>query len=380
MESSLLPITDKSKLQSVRRGKLAGWSFGKVLVVNSLFCTLIAMLIWIAIPAKDSPGFVNNLVHSLAIGTLICTLILLVNGSIRRFAFLPRSTLIFAMPFVVLIGFFLGTVFARFLLQLPMGPAAHYNDRHLLFISLTFTVVVTIAIMWFFTTQSTIVELRIAKAEESERATQAQLSLLLSQIEPHMLFNTMASLRALIQTEPTKACGMLDVLIDFLRATLSHSRAPVVSLRAEFELLQNYLYLMKIRLGERLSFTLELPADIEHYVIPSLLIQPIVENAVKHGIEPSISGGQIRLKAEVVEQRLIIEVEDTGIGMNALTLLDSSIDAVPTGHGFGLQSVRARCNAITGGELTVISPRSRSLGGTRVVLKFPLSAVSKSLD
>src|SRR5574343_54562 len=120
-----------------------------------------------------------------------------------------------------------------------------------------------------------------ARAESIQRqALQAELQLLRAQIEPHMLFNTLANLQGLIAIDPARAQQMLDQLIQFLRATLSSSRTESTTLAEEFALLQAYLGLMAVRMGERLRYSFELPADLRSVRVPPMLLQPLVENAI----------------------------------------------------------------------------------------------------
>ena len=101
-----------------------------------------------------------------------------------------------------------------------------------------------------------------------------------------MLFNTLANFRALIGTDPARATHMLDSLIDYLRAKLQASRATHHSLQNEFDRLGDYLALMQVRMGPRLTCALDLPAELADQLVPTLLLQPLVENAIKHGLEP----------------------------------------------------------------------------------------------
>lgn len=365
-----------SNIVSQREGD-ARWSIAKTYLLNIVFCTVVAVCIWIAVPRENNPGFFSNFVHAQSIGNIICSLILLANCLLDYFKKIPKQVLLFVMPVIIIVGFYAGSSLARVLLGLPTKSFTYNNDRHLLIVSMVITVVVTIIINWFFTSQNTIAKLRVKTAEESERATQAQLSMLLAQIEPHMLFNTLANLRALIDSEPKRAKEMLDLLIDYLRTTLRHSRAESVLLESEFKMLENYLSLMRIRLGDRLIYTTELPDELKNCSIPSLLLQPIVENAIKHGIEPAVSGGAILIKAESANNELILTVQDTGQGIiNKEAVLPSSLDtaqqATHTDGGFGMANVRARCVAMSGGSYEVVSPLPESDRGTSVRIQIPL--------
>jgi sensor histidine kinase YesM len=173
---------------------------------------------------------------------------------------------------------------------------------------------------------------RLANAQKQQ--AESHLRLLESQLEPHMLFNTLANLRALIQTDSTKAVSMLDALNGYLRATLGASRVAEHPLSQEFSRLEDYLALMKVRMGARLQYTLDCPAHLAAQPIPALLLQPLVENAIKHGLDSVIDGGALRVQAQRVGQQLLLTVSDTGAGLSAAQFAAST--------GFGLSHVRER--------------------------------------
>jgi sensor histidine kinase YesM len=180
-----------------------------------------------------------------------------------------------------------------------------------------------------------------ARAEQIERqALQAKLQLLQAQIEPHMLFNTLANLQGLIALDPARAQQMLDQLIQFLRATLSSSRSASNTLAEEFALMDAYLGLMAVRMGSRLQYTLDLPKDLREQRVPPMLLQPLVENAIAHGLEPKVEGGHIRVKVAQDGDRLILDVCDDGRGL----------DAGPgkPGTNLGLHNTRERLKALYG--------------------------------
>jgi hypothetical protein len=182
-----------------------------------------------------------------------------------------------------------------------------------------------------------------AELEEVQRLeAQTRLKLLESQLDPHMLFNTLSNLRAMIALDPGKAQVMLDHMTDFLRASLSGSRASQHSLDQEFARLRDYLSLMQIRMGSRLQFSLELPSELRDISIPSLLLQPLVENAIKHGLEPKKAGGQLRVCAAKQNGRLQITIQDDGLGYEPTRRPDQ------LGGGFGLQQVRERLHVAYG--------------------------------
>ncbi|MGM9483957.1 sensor histidine kinase [Roseateles sp. NT4] len=200
--------------------------------------------------------------------------------------------------------------------------------------TLAFTLLIAALGTLFFVSYFSLQALKLGEAQALQQAAEARLTLLQSQLEPHMLFNTLAHLRVLIKLRPDEAQRMLDRLIDYLRATLQASRATEHALADEFERLSDYLALMQLRMGERLRVKLELPAELGSIAIPPLLLQPLVENAIKHGLEPHVDGGELRVTAARQQARLILEVADSGAGLTHATGLP--------GTGFGLSQVRER--------------------------------------
>jgi len=213
-----------------------------------------------------------------------------------------------------------------------------------------------------------------ARAETLRRqAAETQLRLLESQLEPHMLFNTLANLRVLIGLDADRAQTMLDHLIAFLRATLSASRAEQHPLKDEFARLADYLALMQVRMGARLRFEFELPEALRELPVPPLLLQPLVENAIKHGLEPHVGGGTLRVRAALQDGDLCLDVEDDGAGFDPA--------AVPAaGGGFGTVQVRDRLNVACGPrarlELSRLDLSRPAGGGTRARIRMPVPAIA----
>ncbi len=343
----------------------------RIILANLLACFAIAVLLWSVIPAFSKHTFIDVLVHSEIIGTIACALILwfrhLFMGVEGRLRFLQFV----AYPLIVLFSYVIGTLLARLLIGAPFSLQAVFGG-HAAMVSLLTTVTAALLGSLFFITREQMGRLKLRAAQEEQRAATAQLAMLRAQIEPHMLFNTLANLRALISVDPERAVSMLDRFNDFLRATLYGSDRLTQSLAHEFEILTNYLELMKIRLGSRLTYQTDLPADLAQLTVPSLLLQPVVENAIKHGIEPAVQGGQIRIRAALVAtdtgQVLELSVLDTGIGFQ------SSSDASVTGPGgFGLHSLRERLALRNHhrASVEVQSPPTGLPSGTEVVIRIP---------
>jgi LytS/YehU family sensor histidine kinase len=204
------------------------------------------------------------------------------------------------------------------------------------------------------------------RAEAAQRqAVESQLQLLRAQLDPHMMFNTLANLHALIDADPPRAQAMLEHLITFLRATLHGSRALSHTLRDEFARLHDYLALMQIRMGPRLQVEVDLPPQFASIQVPTLLLQPLVENAIKHGLESSRGKGQLTVRARQQDQHLLLDVINTGRTL-------SEEDAASNGPGFGLQSVRERLRSAYGKDIGLEMVPGPGGEGTRVTVRMPL--------
>jgi len=246
----------------------------------------------------------------------------------------------------------------------------------LLVLSLIPGVVIT---YWFYS-RETIAAKEAAVQTAQRQAAEHQLKLLESQLEPHMLFNTLANLRVLIGLDPPRAQAMLDQLISFLRATLAASRAGQHPLAAEFARLGDYLALMQVRMGDRLQTRLDLPPELAGVPVPPLLLQPLVENCIKHGLEPKVAGGRIEVSARLeagpsaVGRQLVLRVRDSGGGLAG---------TASGGTHFGMAQVRDRLAALYGGSasLTLVDldpaadtgadPTALGAGGTLATIRLP---------
>jgi sensor histidine kinase YesM len=200
---------------------------------------------------------------------------------------------------------------------------------------------------------------RLTEMESERRQMEAQLKMLQAQIEPHFLFNTLANVSSLIDSDPVLAKTLLERLNDWLRIALLRARSEQATLGDELEMLENYLQILKIRFGERLRWKVEVADDARRLVFPPMLLQPLVENAVRHGIEPKIGGGEIAIRTNNDKTTLCIEVSDSGVGLIGVE-----------GGGAGLANVRARLAALFGdaGKLLL---ESNTHGGVTATLELP---------
>ena len=278
----------------------------------------------------------------------------------------PKGLGAFALPVVGIgLGYFLGTLLADKWFGWSSWDG---NAAAQLRVSLLITAAAGMVGTYFFYTKGKSAYMETKVVEANSQATEARLKLLQTQIEPHMLFNTLANLRALIPTDPTAALQMLDRLNDYLRATLNASRATMHPLQTEFDRLRDYLELMAVRMGQRLQFKLDLPLELAHQSVPTLLLQPLVENCIKHGLEPQVTGGSITVRASVAAGFLMLEVFDTGVGLGTL-----GIDK--PGSGFGLAQVRERL-ATAYGDAARLTTAAHAPTGTLITITLPLKTAN----
>jgi len=196
----------------------------------------------------------------------------------------------------------------------------------------------------------------------SRQAIEAELKLMQAQVEPHFLFNTLASVQFLTETDPPKANMMLGHLLAYLRAALPQLRSSSSTLGQEADLAEAYLSIMQMRMGSRLRFVIDVPAELRRHTFPPMLLMSLVENAIRHGLEPQAAGGTVQLEASRRDGNLRVAVSDDGRGL-----------ADKIGNGVGLTNLRGRLQALYAGRarftLEEISPH-----GARATVEIPHDA------
>ncbi|MGP8308642.1 sensor histidine kinase [Vibrio sp. YIC-376] len=201
------------------------------------------------------------------------------------------------------------------------------------------------------------------KAEQERALVLSQLKQMQSQIEPHFLFNTLANISALMSQDVDKAKQMLEQLTALLRATLKNSREERTTIENEIALIDAYLAIQQIRLGDRLSYSIEVEEGLGQIELPPMMLQPLVENAIIHGIEPKREGGEVNLRIKCEHQLLQVEVRDSGVGLNHVSQ--------HCGSGIGLSNLKQRVDALYSGKgLVLISEPVE--GGVSVRLSWPI--------
>ncbi|MBI3525103.1 MAG: histidine kinase [Betaproteobacteria bacterium] len=327
----------------------------KELLLTAVFAVVIAGFLTVLTPYQKY-GFLSNLKFSLSISMsihLLSILLCVMRGVTRPDL---KSTLI-AVPLGAGIGIVIGSLLDG------LNPLWLISEHpSVLMISLSTALVFGTAISYYFHSRSAIAEAALEHAAYENRLTESNLRMLQAQIEPHFLFNTLANVLSLIRDDPLKAERMLEDFIGYLRGSLNRTRSGDVSLAEELELLRAYLDIHVIRMGQRLRFSIDAPAELLAQRLPPLLLQPLVENAIKHGLEPKADGGALTVRVRQEAATLLIEISDTGLGMT------SSAAA-----GIGLSNIRERLRALYRQDAELrIEPNQPQ--GVKVVLRIPLTA------
>jgi two-component sensor histidine kinase len=224
--------------------------------------------------------------------------------------------------------------------------------------SILLTVLISLGFYQFFA-------LKNRQLEAERRATVARLKLLQGQIEPHFLFNTLANVASLMEHDTPRARLMLETFVDYLRSSLGSLRVAEHTLGDELALVEAYLRIIQIRMDTRLAYEIDVPDALRTLPLQALTLQPLVENAIQHGLEPKIEGGTVRVCARLECQRLVLSVSDDGLG-----LFNSRAQPRSGGSGTALANIRERLSETHGSaaELTVAPGTG---GGVLAMLTVP---------
>lgn len=219
-------------------------------------------------------------------------------------------------------------------------------------------------------------EVKAAQATETAEAeslrrqvVEARMAAMQAQVEPHFLFNTLASIDHLIETDPARASQMQKNLIALLRASMPSMRetndAATRDLGRELAVVRPYVEILKVRMEERLVAEIDVPDGLLSAQFPQMMIQTLVENAIRHGLEPKAEGGHLKVKAEIVHGKLAVTVADTGVGFG---------NANTSGTGVGLANIRERLQMLHGDKAT-LTVSANSPSGTVVTITVPYRTV-----
>ena len=224
----------------------------------------------------------------------------------------------------------------------------------------------SLVILYFLVTRSRVIhvsqalqEERIKNLAQEKHMAETRLHLLQAQIEPHFLFNTLSHVLTLVDTDPAQGKQMLATLTRYLRSSLKRSREADATLGQEIELIRDYLDIFKVRMGPRLRYTIDIASDCLGQRFMPMLLQPLVENAIQHGLEPAPAGGEIRISAVRHGDVLQVRVLDNGLGLRH-----------DTESGFGLVNIRERLRSLYGGRAR-LHIEAAAPTGVRAIIEVP---------
>jgi sensor histidine kinase YesM len=323
--------------------------------LTSFFCLAIAILLNLLGMVQK---FSSTLTISFSIGLSINTAFILLSARLRQW-----ESWYIAPIVITLIGLGIGLAIAGVLV---IGDAWFFfsSDYSSLITGIFFGVVGFL----IFNTREQLLHTRMQLAEadaariaQERRTLETELKLLQAQIEPHFLFNTLGNIASLIRNNPQGAETTLQNLSRLLRASLKRTRHETNTLAEEIEIVTAYLDIQKVRMGERLEVAVIVPGHLRSMPLPPLLLQPLVENAVIHGLDPKLEGGRVGIDAAVEEDRIVIRVTDTGLGFRT----------VSSGSGVGLRNVRERLAALYGTAAS-LELLENPAGGITAELRLPV--------
>lgn len=324
--------------------------------VTMIFCGFISLFLIIT---KISDTTAPTFIITYSIGS--CSHII-ITGALFTLKPKGKATILGCIVLGAVLGNILGMHMGAFLSKALLGQPIRFQNPdyvQMAVLGLAFAA----AVSFFFwsrgilsDSRAQIQEERIRRISSERAALEANLRLLQAQIEPHFLFNTLSNIHSLMDTHPQTAKAMLLDLNQYLRNTLAHSRNEESTLGRELEVVAAYLKIFKVRMGKRLNFGIDLPGALENTPFPPMLLQPLVENAVIHGLELSENGGRIDIRASNNDGRLRIEITDTGSGFS-----------VGPGTGVGIANVRERLELLFGHAATLRLSENQPHGVTAVI-------------
>jgi hypothetical protein len=242
------------------------------------------------------------------------------------------------------------------------------NGANIILGTVLMSLVLTFVIYQFFS-------IKTRQMDAERRATQTQLRLLQAQIEPHFLFNTLANVSALMDHDTAKAKLMLESFTDYLRSSLGSLRQEQATLGSELALARTYLDVLKTRMEDRLHFSIHSDDALAGARLPALLLQPLVENAIHHGLEPKVDGGHVRVNARREGDVLVLEVADDGLGVSPPHGNNSPVARRRKGAGLALSNLRERLQAQYGAAASLnLTPGHP---GTLATLRVPFETQAK---
>jgi sensor histidine kinase YesM len=302
-------------------------------------------------------NFIGFAIHGLYEGGRVLGL----TAAARRGGMLVRTVYFSGIP---IIGVIAGFQVSDWVFNIGFGNWLGSPQWLLSIVATSLVISSVLSTIFYFSAREAKAQADLASEHEaSERvqreAVAANLRALQAQIEPHFLFNTLANVSSLIDRDPGLAKSMLERFNRFLRASLAATRTDRTTLAAERELIGAYLDVLRVRMGSRLEYLIDIPPALEGVALPPMLLQPVVENAIRHGLEPKVEGGRIDLIARREGAQVVIEVRDTGVGF-----------APTTKGGVGLTNLRDRLRGLYG-DTAALAIGENAPSGAVVTLAIP---------
>ena len=331
------------------------------LIITAIFNTIIAVVL--SIMVIDKPDFFEVFIISQLIGLSIC---LCVDIAVH-FAHGNKWSVtgnVTGLVAGILSGSLLSWVFS----SLFYGNDVDYFFKHVFSYVFVFGIVFGVPISYFFSSRQKIIESekqiqkeKIKRLTMEKETAMTTLRLLQAQIEPHFLFNTLSNVISLFDIDVEKARDMLININEYLRISLQRTRQEMITLSQELDLTRQYLEIFKIRMGNRLIYEINDQTDRLELAFPPLIIQPLVENSIKYGIEPEVTGGTITIDCRIQENSLEIMITDTGRGFDE--------DAGKA--GIGINNVSQRLETIYGNTASLILKQNYPTG-IKAIIRVPL--------
>ncbi len=331
-------------------------------IIIATFIAVFLTLTGIFTATVNLKTFVIQLLISQCYGISMCLII-----TFSLWAFRPRrkASAVLIILIGMACGILIGHLMAASILQQVLPTFMWgWKKTFLKNIGLWFVLVTTIGYFFYSkarikVSNEVIQEEKIKRLASEKEALEANLRLLQAQIEPHFLFNTLSNVLSLIDTDQAKGKSMLVDLIHYLRTSLSRTRPDQTTLDQEMDMIKAYLNIQKLRMGNRLHFRIELPDAVRQLPFPPMLLQPLVENAIKHGLEPKMEGGEVMIKVKEETDLIRIEVVDTGNGFSSFQ-----------NTGVGTANVRERIKLLYGEKGRLILEENKP-NGVRAIIEVP---------
>lgn len=305
--------------------------------------------------------FVVNLIFSQCIGLTICVLVIIAHWFFGTLSPIMRMLL---FTTALILGSIGGTLLG---MAITGVDSSRFFDKNVSFVHVVSMGIVFGSIISYFffsrhrisMTERRAKEERIRRISSEKKAVETELRLLQAQIEPHFLFNTLSNILSLLETDLKKGQDMLVDLIHYLRTSLKKTREETTTIGKEMDMIRAYLNIFKVRMEDRLNYRIEMPDSLKELPFPPMLIQPLVENAVKHGLEPKIEGGEVSIRGEEDGGVLRLEIADTGVGMYK-----------GGASGLGLSNIRERLMSLYGDKGRLILAENMP-SGLKAVIEVP---------